>query len=202
MGPGLSKYQEKTGVAMDNYLEENLSKLNFTTESESTQPDIPINKNAIQKSIIKMDEIAQDAMTSKKALQELMKSSEKNDTGSLSAYLQSMTSEDDDDEQEESNNDQNQMSSKQWSSSFTEEPLDESSTADDDSAQEQDPIENANPIPEFIPIHSKSSIYGSSHTVLKVNDVNVNSLPQQEMSPIPVKSASSIYGTSRKLLDI
>lgn len=194
MGQGLSKYQEKTGVAMDNYLEENLSKLNFTTDSESTQPDIPINKNAIQKSIIKMDEIAQDAMTSKKELQELMKSNEKNDTGSLSAYLQSMTS---DDEQE----DQNQISSKQRSSSSTEEPLDESSTAEDDEAQqEQDPIENANPIPEFIPIHSKSSIYGSSHTVLKVNDV---SRPlQQEMSPIPVKSASSIYGTSRKLLEI
>jgi hypothetical protein len=193
MGQGLSKYQGKTGVARDNYLEENLSKLNFTTDSESAQPDIPMNKNAIQKSIIKMDEIVQDAMTSKKELQELMKSSEKNDTGSLSAYLQSMTS---DDEQEESNNDQNQMSSKQRS---TEEPLDESSTAEHDEAQEQEPIEEANPIPEFIPIHSKSSIYGSSHTVLKVNDVSPS---QQEMSPIPVKSASSIYGTSRKLLEI
>jgi hypothetical protein len=202
MGQGLSKYQEKTGVAMDNYLEENLSKLTFTTDSESTQPDIPMNKSAIQKSIIKMDAIAQDAMTSKKELQELMKSSENSDTGSLSAYLQSMTSDDDDDdEQVESANDQNQMHSKQRSSSFTEEPLDESSTAEDtDAAQEQDPIENANPIPEFIPIHSKSSIYGSSHAVLKVNDVNVK--PQQEMIPIPVKSASSIYGTSRKLLDI
>jgi hypothetical protein len=202
MGQGLSKYQEKTGVAKDNYLEENLSKLNFTNDSESMQPDIPINKTAIQKSIIKMDEIVQDAMTSKKELQELMKSSEKSDTGSLSTYLQSMThtiDSDNESDDDESSNDQTQPSSKQRSSS-TEEQLDESSTAEDDVVHEQDHIENANTIPEFIPIHSKSSIYGSSHTILKVNDVN--SLSEQEISPLPVKSASSIYGTSRKLLEI
>ena len=197
MGPGLSKYQEKTGVARDNYLEENLSKLNFTSDSESMQPDIPINKKAIQKSIIKMDEIVQDAMTSKKELQELMKSSEKSDTGSLSVYLQSMTSDDEPDD-ESTTNDQNQTSSKR--SNSTEEQLEQSSTAEDVVREQEDPIENANTNPEFIPIHSKSSIYGSSHTILKVNDVD--NFAQQEMSPIPVKSASSIYGTSRKLLAI
>jgi hypothetical protein len=190
MGQGLSKYQEKTGIAMDNYLEENLSKLNFATESESVQPDIPINKNAIQKSINKMDEIVQDAMTSKKELQELMKTSKKGDTGSLSAYLQSMTTVDSDDE---STNDQNQKSSKQRSSS-TEEQLDESST-DENENEHEDENEKKTEIPDFIPIHSKSSIYGSSHTILKVHDA-------YQMSPIPVKSASSIYGTSHTILKV
>ena len=184
MGQGLSKYQEKTGIAMDNYLEENLSKLNFATESESVQPDIPINKNAIQKSINKMDEIVQDAMTSKKELQELMKTSKKGDTGSLSAYLQSMTKVDSDDEREE-----DASSNKPTTSEEEEQQL--------DAVQEQDHNENETEtvIPEFIPIHSKSSIYGSSHTILKVHDAD-------QMSPIPVKSASSIYGTSHTILKV
>ncbi len=201
MGQGLSKYQAKTGVAMDNYLEENLSKLNFATDSESVQRDIPINKTAIQKSINKMDEIVQDAMTSKKELQELMKTSEKSDTGSLSAYLQSMTTVDSDDEREED-------ASNQPSTSDEEQQLEESSTTEEDAVQEQEHNENENEketeteteIPEFVPIHSKSSIYGSSQTILKVHDDDQST--QQEMSPIPVKSVSSIYGTSRKLLEI
>jgi len=191
MGPGLSKYQEKTGVGKDNYLEENLSKLNFDTETQSADSDIPINKKAIQKSIIKMDEIVQDAMTSKKALQELMKS-DKGDTGSLSAYLQRMTPVDNDTGNDETT--ENRIDDR--------EQVDESSTAEDNNtAQEQDPIENVNTaIPEFIPIHSKSSIYGSSSIILKV--IDENNLPQQEMSPIPVNTASSIYGTGDKLLKI
>ncbi len=199
MGQGLSKYQAKTGVAMDNYLEENLSKLNFENDSESVQRDIPIHKTAIQKSINKMDEIVQDAMTSKKELQELMKTSEKSDTGSLSAYLQSMTTVDSDDEREED-------ASNQPSTSDEEQQLEESSTTEEDAVHEQDYNENENEketeteIPEFVPIHSKSSIYGSSQTILKVHDDDQST--QQEMSPIPDKSVSSIYGTSRKLLEI
>ena len=181
-------------VANNNYLEENLAKLNLTDDRESIPIDIPINKNTIQKSIAKMDEIAQDAINSKQELINLMKS-EKGDTGSITTYFKSMAATVDSQDEE----DDNQPSASNLKLKPSEEEQQEAFSREDDTAKEEVPNEETTTeIPELIAISNKSSIYGSSKTILMVN----NNQPQSEIVQIPVKSTSSIYGTSRELLQI
>jgi hypothetical protein len=167
MGQGLSNYQKKTGIGVDNHLEENLANLSVGDNDPQMESDIPINKKTLNKSIMKMDAIVEDAINSKKELLNLLSSQKETppDTGSLTNYLNQFTN--------------------------TDEPKRRPNGDDDDDEnqiQGNDEDDNTPTDPEMIPIQGKSSIYGTDNLM--------QFGPQPEPELIQIQGKSSIYGTT------
>jgi len=205
MGQGLSNYQKKTGIGVDNHLEENLAKLSVGDDDQQTESDIPINKKTINKSIMKMDAIVEDAINSKKELLNLLSSQKEDtspDTGSLTNYLNQFTNTDvvpnpdDDDDDENQINDDDKNTPKYSKDDVVPEliPIQgKSSIYGTDNLMQFGP----QPEPELIQIQGKSSIYG---TTSNNNLILFGEKHPDEIEFIPIEKKSSIYGTNQKNL--
>ena len=177
MGQGLSNYQKKTGIGVDNHLEENLAKLSVGDDDQQMESDIPINKKTINKSIIKMDAIVEDAINSKKELLNLLSSQKEEtpDTGSLTNYLNQFTNTDDVPKRRPNNDDDENQG-----------------TGTDDKNTPKDSTDDI--VPELIPIQGQSSIYGTTRTDNLMQFGPPHTEPEPEL--IQIQGKSSIYGTT------